>query len=219
MCNAPQSTLAESPHGQCEEISADGNCEEASLEWIMRQDPQKALGIIMEVYHLTLPEIPNGNEDFSGIAIGYNPHMGGDGRTFVDDGKIIIELGRAAFAHSPGWLGSTIYHELCHAQQMLGPTCQSYRRGGFRPIEPIKTEGPRKYALPTQGGAMNEVEAYDLELSMVEYFGLTTNEVARLETGKLYYYSALNEINQGRASHHNYFCEEETCNWQADYKY
>ena len=215
--NTPPQDSAESRHGFCDEFDAAGKCIRlngmdpavmrrcANRNIARVEECQEAVDKAIGFFDL---DIPTGAE----IVITYDPTLDWEGATdpFIQDGKIFIRIGPAAF-RSFGWLGSTINHELCHAKQMLGPTCQTYRKWleGRWIFE--KTIGARSGDLFHQDWAMNELEAYDLELSMAEYFGLTTNEVAMLGRRITKHYNYLNKANQARADIHFYKCEKTTC--------
>ena len=158
--------------------------------------------------------------DFGGIIISFDPDMSDEGGTRTEvgqDGKpfFLIRIGRKAFA-SRGWLGSSIDHELCHVNQHLGPTCQTYvvwtrgRKGELR------TVGKRDAGFGSEGWFMMEVEAYDYEISRAKYFGLTTDEVNELWKNRNHYYPYMTSSDQARANVH-YYCAEIWCHPDLNY--
>ena len=159
----------------------------------------------MKKFNLHIPYIPRGtefSEFFKKIVIIFDPTYSGDGDTIEEpeNGQIVLKFGPTAFS-SIGWLGSSIDHEICHVNQIFGFNCAG-RKGGYGGTTHYYTT-PRKFSLLAQGGALNEVEAYDFELSLVDYFGLTNAEVLKLEEGRTYYLNALNETNLQLALQHN----------------
>ena len=162
--------------------------------------------------------IPDGNEIFREIIIIYVGDLIGTDEARSEEnaaeGTITIMIGRRAYNGSFGWFGSSINHELCHAKQHLGPTCQIYqgRKSDKSYFMSSESDGSRNYGTNTQGSAMNEVEAYDLELSTAEYFGLTVDEVNKLVARRMEHYQKLFWSNKLRVFNHNYICVQE-CNW------
>lgn len=136
---------------------------------------QLAIEAVIDAYRLDLasPSINlsaySGSADFlarTGINLGYNPDFAGTGQTFPGPGMGIdygqnglnIKIGEGAFS-SAGWLASTIGHENIHLQQAL--------------------DG--HYYAGDAGGALNEIEAYDWELSHAVDNGLSPLEITRLK--------------------------------------
>ena len=211
----PKPKFVRPSRGVCEEFDAYGNCM-LSIEFLMVYDPEQAIKEIIKIFEIDIPALPASFDEFSEIEIVYTGDSYYDGLSRIEDGKYVIRLGLSAFRGSIGWLASTIVHELCHAQQRLGPTCQTYRTGGYHPIYRT-SEGQRKYGLPGEGGRMNEIEAYDLELSKAEFFGLTVNEIAELVKRRAEQYDRLLFYeNRVLVNHHYYVCVPGTCNeWQV----
>jgi RHS repeat-associated protein len=186
--------------------------------------PEECVAIIQEVmkkFNLHIPYIPKDSEFseyFKKIVIIYDPDYEGSGDTIEEpeNGQIELIFGPPAF-RSTGWLGSSIDHEICHVNQIFGFNCAG-RKGGYGGTTHYYTT-PRKFSFVTQGGALNEVEAYDFELSLVDYFGLTDAEVLKLEERRNYYLSALNKTILQLALQHNYVCSDYTCEWAAHYTY
>jgi RHS repeat-associated protein len=128
---------------------------------------QLAVEIAIKVYDIRLasPDVNfdaySGSKDFlerPGINLGYQPNFD------TSSGGILgtnIKLGEKAFS-SAGWLGVTIGHENVHLQQTLDGTIT-----GINP-----------------GYARNEVHAYNWELDHRVQFGLTDEEIFKLETLK-----------------------------------
>ncbi|HEY1016360.1 MAG TPA: WXG100 family type VII secretion target [Herpetosiphonaceae bacterium] len=110
-------------------------------------------------------------------SIVYNAGTAGEGATSKDTS---IKLGNDAFA-SPGWLASTIEHELRHAEQAKD----------------------RWYTGP-EGTAINEVEAYDLEIQNAAKNGLTEAQVNDLKSRRKSYYDQLSADNQKRVDGGDY---------------
>ena len=94
----------------------------------------------------------------------YDPDLGTEGLT-LSDGTVTI--GPKGF-NSEGYLTSTVEHESVHAEQI-----RDY--GGF-------TEARTN---------VNEVQAYDRELSSAKANGLTTDEIARIQEYRQPYYDNL----------------------------
>jgi hypothetical protein len=98
-----------------------------------------------------------------------------DGGVYLGNG--IVWIGEDAFAfHSAGWLAATIGHEAVHATQ--------------------DTDG-RLY-FGHQGVPMNEVEAYDWELSNTARFGLAQAEIQEVRDRRDEEYYLLTPENQKR---------------------
>lgn len=111
------------------------------------------------------------------IGITHDAAVSGDGETSSDTR---IVLGDDAFK-SPGWLASTLEHELMHAQQAKD----------------------RWYPGP-QGAAINEVEAYDLEIRNAAKNGLSRSELADIKSRRKDYYDALSSDIQKRVDSGDY---------------
>ena len=99
----------------------------------------------------------------------YNANTAGEGAT-TKDRK--VSIGDAAFS-SPGWLASSVGHEMVHTQQAAD----------------------RWYTDP-QGTAINEIEAYDWEIKHAPDNGLSDAEVAELKKRRTNYYNDLNADNK-----------------------
>ncbi|MBI3158658.1 MAG: hypothetical protein HYZ26_03535 [Chloroflexi bacterium] len=108
------------------------------------------------------------NIDFSNVngPIEYNPEQIGDAITNSD---AQVAIGQRAFVgadgtpHSPGWLLLALVHEVeAHINRQL--------------------YGGRWYNTDTttNGGNLNEIEAYDLQLALAYAYGLTDAEIALL---------------------------------------
>jgi len=96
-----------------------------------------------------------------------------------------VEIGKAAFlTASPGWLGSTLGHEIeVHIQEQA-------LKGNWWVDE--------------QGTAMQEVQAYDYELKNAERYGLTKEEIKELRWARKDYYLDLNDENKALVSKNDY---------------
>jgi hypothetical protein len=179
------------------------------------EECQAAIDFVIKYFNIEIPSVEG--TDYSDIIFMYQNTDEYNGRTTVENGKIVVRLGRDAF-RSLGFLGATLEHEFCHANQMTGPTCNTYRVGGYRAFHK-KTTGPRSYECYSQGCYMNEVEAYDLELSKANFFRLTSDEIKYLQDQKNIFYSYLTPDNKWMARSHSYFCVE-LCNspvtWKAN---
>ncbi len=111
------------------------------------------------------------------MSITYDSSVSGEGET-SEDGYVYI--GDAAFA-SPGWLATTIQHELVHVQQ----------------IEDT-------WYLGEQGVAINEIEAYDLEIRNAEQNNLTEEQIEELHERRKDWYDMLSDENKERVDDGNY---------------
>jgi hypothetical protein len=113
-------------------------------------------------------------------SVTYDPNNSGEAVTSPDG---TVKVGDKAFS-SPGWLGSSIGHEVeihVNEQAMKG----------------------RWYTGP-QGTALQEVQAYDYEISNAKRYGTTATDLADLQKRRTDYYNQLNSDYQGRADAHNY---------------
>lgn len=99
----------------------------------------------------------------------YDSSVRGEGATSKDG---TMKIGDKAFK-SPAWLATTIAHEHVHAQQAAD----------------------RWYTGP-QGTALNEVEAYDWELTNQAKFGFTDAELREIRSRRKTHYDELNADNK-----------------------
>ena len=93
----------------------------------------------------------------------------GEGDTAKDG---TVGIGDKAFS-SPGWLASSVGHEMVHTQQIAD-----------------------RWYTDAQGTAVNEIEAYDWEIKHAPDNGLSTAEVATLTRRRTAYYGKLNADNK-----------------------
>jgi hypothetical protein len=112
----------------------------------------------------------------------YDPGLKGDGKSSKTDGKVKVTLGEETFT-TPGWIASTKLHE------MVG-------HGG-------QAGGGRWYNDP-KGDAINEIEAYDLEIENAKKNGLTDDEINELKKRRKAYYDQLNDANKKRVDEKKY---------------
>ena len=99
----------------------------------------------------------------------FNASTSGEGETAKDG---TVDIGSKAFS-SPGWLASSIGHELVHTQQV----------------------GDRWYT-DAQGTHINEIEAYDWEINHAPENGLSAAEIATLNKRRTSHYDKLNAANK-----------------------
>ena len=99
----------------------------------------------------------------------FNASTKGEGATSKDG---TVNIGSKAFS-SPGWLASSVGHEIVHTQQAAD----------------------RWYTDP-QGTAINEIEAYDWEIKHANDNGLSAAEVTELNKRRKSYYDDLNADNK-----------------------
>lgn len=128
-------------------------------------DRQGAIDLAIELHGLDVSAAKG--------AITYDSDVDEDGATNADG---TVKIGTEAFS-SPGWLASSIGHEVLHAEQA---------RDG-------------RWNNSKQGVAMNEVEAYDWEIRNADRFGLTDTEKATINRRRDTKYSRLNLINKAFA--------------------
>ncbi len=119
----------------------------------------------------------------------YDPDVSGEGVTIPEDtsgnkkgNKAKVRMGEKAFT-TPGWLASSKLHEL------VGHGAQSME--GRWPTTP-------------KGKAIQEVEAYDLEIANAKANGLTDAEIADLKARRKTYYDKLDEDNQKKVDKKEY---------------
>ena len=90
-----------------------------------------------------------------------------------------VRIGPAAFRRTPGWLASTIGHEVeihVNQQAMKG-----------------------RWWTDTQGTAIQEVQAYQYEIRSALRFGVSVSEYQLIRTGYMpHYYNTLNSPNRRR---------------------
>jgi len=109
-----------------------------------------------------------------------------DSQPDSETGDRSVTIGRDAF-HDPGWLGSTIAHEVeehVNEQDMKG---HAY-------------DGP-------QGRRLNEIQAYDHEITNAPRFGLTPEQVAGLRRNRQHYLEGLDEKHRERRQKGDYTME------------
>ncbi len=117
----------------------------------------------------------------------YDPTSADNGGAEKSGDKVAVTLGKKTFK-SPGWLASTELHEMvAHGDQAA--------------------QG-RWYEDP-QGSALNEVEAYDLELRNAAVTGLTKAEIAKLQEARQEEYDELSAANKQRADRGDYTLTED----------
>jgi hypothetical protein len=110
-------------------------------------------------------------------SITYDSSVSGEAST-TQSGK--VSMGDVAFA-TPGWLASSIQHELVHVQQIKD-----------------------RWYLGPQGTAINEIEAYDLEIRNAEQNALTDDQIKDLQKRRKDYYDLLDEENKKRIDNGDY---------------
>ena len=110
-------------------------------------------------------------------AVNYDPSYAGDASTSSGG---VVTIGEAAFLHSPGWLGSTLGHEIeVHYQTQA-------QQG--------------RWWTDSQGTAMQEVQAYDYEIRNSVRFGTTATEIKLLQdVYRKPFFDSLNFANRVRA--------------------
>jgi len=101
-----------------------------------------------------------------GLTVQYDPDLENVAQT---TGDRLIRVGPAAF-RSEGYLASTLDHEFVHVDQYV-----NYRAA----------------KLDTQGYNLNEVEAYNSELSHAGKYGLSVDEVSGIRVNRDFYYNQL----------------------------
>jgi hypothetical protein len=111
-------------------------------------------------------------------SIKYDPTLEGNGRTKEDRS---VKIGKPAFS-SPGWLASTIGHEVIHTRQ-----AKDRWYGG------------------KVGTNLNEVECYDWEIRNSSKHGLTGSEIKKLIEARNVYYQNMPKDIQSRADKGNYY--------------
>ncbi len=123
----------------------------------------------------------------------YDPAVDGEGstgRTGDDKKKIRTRLGEKAFfdpsdgkTPSIGWLASSKIHEIMgHGGQAAGGT----------------------WYTDDKGTAINEIEAYDLEIKNAETTGLSKGEIDELKKRRKDWYDKLNEANKKKVDKGDY---------------
>lgn len=143
------------------------------------QAAQKAIELAIKYYNISM-------EYVSG-RVTYEPYLGrpdGVARP-TSDGKAIVRIGPVAFKKSPGWLGSTIFHEAVgHGKQFA--------------------DG-RVYFSESGCNEVAHVEIYQMQIDTKDQFGLTAKEVADLQKDINSYLSFfLNPKYRERVSKKNY---------------
>mgnify|MGYP002400494970 CR=1 FL=1 len=108
----------------------------------------------------------------------YDSSTSGEGATSPDGS---VTIGDAAFS-SPGWLASSVGHEGLHATQAA--------------------EG--RWYTDDEGTALNEVECYDWELANARQNGLSTTEIAELQSRRQAHYDALSDTVKKRVDKGDY---------------
>ena len=99
----------------------------------------------------------------------FNASTSGEGETAKDG---TVDIGSKAFS-SPGWLASSIGHELVHTQQIAD-----------------------RWYTDAQGTHFNEIEAYDWEIKNASANGLSTDEIATLNRRRTSHYNKLTADNK-----------------------
>lgn len=99
----------------------------------------------------------------------FNASTSGEGDTDPDG---TVSIGDKAFT-SPGWLASSVGHEMVHTQQIAD-----------------------RWYTDAQGTHVNEIEAYDWEIKHAPDNGLTAAEVAVLTRRRTSHYNKLNADNK-----------------------
>lgn len=126
---------------------------------------QKAIDKAIELYDI----------DMTGIqSVKYDPNLDDNGVTSKSGN---VRIGKAAFTTaSPGWLGSTLGHEIeVHIQQQA-------LKGNWWTDE--------------QGTLMQEVQAYDYEIANAKRYGLSEQEINELKFARRDYYRDLSTENK-----------------------
>ena len=100
------------------------------------------------------------------LTVVYDPDLDDVAQT---TGDRMIRVGPKAF-QSDAYLASTLDHEFTHVEQYM-----DYRAG----------------KLGTAGNALNEVEAYNRELSHADRYGLSVDEMAGIRATRDFYYNQL----------------------------
>ncbi|HJX83946.1 MAG TPA: hypothetical protein VJ723_06350, partial [Candidatus Angelobacter sp.] len=112
----------------------------------------------------------------------YVPGTEGEGESSRSGKKVKVALGEDTFT-TPGWLASTKLHEI------VG-------HGG-------QAASDRWYEDP-KGNAINEIEAYDLEIKNADKTGLSKDEIEELKKRRKEYYDTLSEANQNKVDKGDY---------------
>jgi WXG100 family type VII secretion target len=99
----------------------------------------------------------------------YNASTKGEGETAKDG---TVDIGDKAFS-SPGWLASSVGHEIVHT-----------------------TQAADRWYTDAQGTHINEIEAYDWEIKHAPDNGLTAAEVAELNKRRTSHYNKLTDDNK-----------------------
>ncbi len=99
----------------------------------------------------------------------YDASTSGEGATSKDG---TVKIGDDAFS-SPGWLASSVGHEIVHTQQIAD-----------------------RWYTDAQGTHINEIEAYDWEIKHAPDNGLTAAEVAELNKRRTSHYNSLTADNK-----------------------
>lgn len=131
-------------------------------EFIDKGDKDGAIAEAIKQYHI----------DTSTAAAGtpkYDASTAGEGATSKDG---TVKIGDDAFS-SPGWLASSVGHEMLHTRQAAD-----------------------RWYTDAQGTAINEIEAYDWEIQHAPDNNLTNAEVAELKKRRASYYNDLNDDNK-----------------------
>jgi hypothetical protein len=135
---------------------------------------QKAVALAKKTYHIA-------DEHTKGEPA-YDPKSTDNGNADESGGKVEVTLGKKTFS-SPGWLASTELHEMvAHGDQAA--------------------QG--RWYVDAQGSALNEVEAYDLELANAAATGLTNAEIAKLQEARKEEYDTLSTANKKQADRGDY---------------
>lgn len=112
----------------------------------------------------------------------YDPGSTDDGDSEKSGKKVKVTLGEPAFT-TPGWLASTKLHEI------VGHGGQAASDHWYR---------------SDKGNALNEIEAYDLEIKNAETTGLSKDEIDELKKRRQEYYDELSDANKAKVDKGNY---------------
>ena len=110
-------------------------------------------------------------------SVTYDPLLTDHGITYQNG---VVEIGPSNFNHSPGWLGSTLAHEIEVHFKMQAQA--------------------GNWWTDVQGMAIQKVQAYNYEIANASRFSLTASEVSSLQTARQNYFNQLNSANRARAT-------------------
>jgi hypothetical protein len=134
---------------------------------------QSAIDSAVSVYNINLSNVSNADPNQTGIT--FNPTLENNGQSSLDrqdtPNKVYPSVGPSAF-ESPGWLGSTIGHEVeAHGDQARTGTWNTDK--------------------DSAGSLLNEAQAWYYEVENSSRFGLTPDEVTRIWNGYQEQYTQL----------------------------